>query len=272
MKEQNAFAQSSLYHISLAGNPIKSTGVQAFIDALVVEQSRPYFPLKKLDLTETCNFNNSPDLFHNINKLLCSAKLHVSHLSLSSNMLQDSVPRLATCLTDQLCNLTHLNLAECSISLSNFEILCSELEKNTTLHYLCLSGNVGLNGQAIGKVLQSPNTRLKKLYMAGCRMTLEDISDILSSLCHNAQLTHLDLSDNHLPTNCAPSLLNLIPHLSNIQFLDLSGNGFNKEEVRNLFSIWQKEHITHKTELQFCGRTFKMIDTLDSRLASKNSQ
>ncbi|XP_032443161.1 NACHT, LRR and PYD domains-containing protein 14-like [Xiphophorus hellerii] len=141
---------------------------------------------------------------------------HLKHLDMGlNNKLQDSgMKQLCAFLENSESRLKTLRLLECSLTGIACAYLASALKSNPShLTYLDMSGN-NLQDSGVKHLcafMETPNCKLQKLSLWGCRLSGTSCASIVSALNTNPSfLKRLDLRDNNLQDSDVEQLLDLV--------------------------------------------------------------
>ncbi|XP_076143878.1 uncharacterized protein LOC143125921 isoform X2 [Alosa pseudoharengus] len=221
----------------------------------------------------------------------------LSELDMSGCDLQTSEEKLLSGLRNPNCQLEKLRLADCKITEKSCEIVASALQSaNSPLRELDLSQNdLQLSGEDLVSALQSPNCKLEKLRLVGCKLRGRFLA-----LAHQGASSHLrklDMSDSELH-DCGGELLHqplnqdcevrltrcrlkyrssevvasvLQSYISQLSELDMSGCDLQRSEEKLLSGLRNPNCQLEKLRLADCRLTEKSCEIVASALQSANS-
>ncbi|XP_007573963.1 NACHT, LRR and PYD domains-containing protein 3-like [Poecilia formosa] len=202
-------SHSQLVELDLTGNVLPGPGVKLLCDGL----ASPYCKLKTLRLRGCRLSEISCD---SLVSALMSNPSHLKHLDMGlNNKLQDSgMKLLCAFLENSESRLKTLRLLECSLTGVACAYLASALKSNPShLTHLDMSGN-NLEDSGVKHLcafMETPNCKLQKLSLWGCRLSGTSCASIVSALNTNPSLLkHLDLRDNNLQDSDVEQLLDLV--------------------------------------------------------------
>ncbi|KAM3918909.1 NACHT, LRR and PYD domains-containing protein 3-like isoform 2-T2 [Leptodactylus fuscus] len=162
-------------------------------------------------------------------------RLDLSHNRLSGPHFSD----LMAALSSPACRIEELNLDSAGLIETSCIQLASGLRNNQSLRKLYLSRNY-LNSPYFGDLadaLSGPTCKIKELELS--EILLEDEhAPLLVTLSNNLNLTHLDLSKNHMTDASVGHITDLILKSSNLKEISLCFNhritSEKRENLRNL--------------------------------------
>uniref|UniRef100_A0A3P9P7U1 NACHT LRR and PYD domain-containing protein n=1 Tax=Poecilia reticulata TaxID=8081 RepID=A0A3P9P7U1_POERE len=202
-------SRSQLVELDLTGNVLPGPGVKLLCDGL----ASPYCKLKTLRLRGCRLSEISCD---SLVSALVSNPSHLKHLDMGlNNKLQDSgMKLLCAFLENSESRLKTLRLLECSLTGVACAYLASALKFNPShLTHLDMSGN-NLEDSGVKHLcafMETPNCKLQKLSLWGCRLSGTSCASIVSALNTNPSfLKRLDLRDNNLQDSDVEQLLDLV--------------------------------------------------------------
>ncbi|XP_014916675.1 NACHT, LRR and PYD domains-containing protein 12-like isoform X1 [Poecilia latipinna] len=202
-------SRSQLVELDLTGNVLPGPGVKLLCDGL----ASPYCKLKTLRLRGCRLSEISCD---SLVSALMSNPSHLKHLDMGlNNKLQDSgMKLLCAFLENSESRLKTLRLLECSLTGVACAYLASALKSNPShLTHLDMSGN-NLEDSGVKHLcafMETPNCKLQKLSLWGCRLSGTSCASIVSALNTNPSLLkRLDLRDNNLQDSDVEQLLDLV--------------------------------------------------------------
>uniref|UniRef100_A0A3B5QTP0 NACHT domain-containing protein n=1 Tax=Xiphophorus maculatus TaxID=8083 RepID=A0A3B5QTP0_XIPMA len=210
-------SRSQLIELDLTGNVLPGPGVKLLCDGL----ASPHCKLKTLRcfyfLSRLRGCRLSEISCDSLVSALMSNPSHLKHLDMGlNNKLQDSGMKLL-CVSPQnsfYCSFSRLLLLECSLTGIACAYLASTLKSNPShLTYLDMSGN-NLQDSGVKHLcafIETPNCKLQKLSLWGCRLSGTSCASIVSGLNTNPSfLKRLDLRDNNLQDSDVEQLLDLV--------------------------------------------------------------
>ncbi|XP_062396059.1 NACHT, LRR and PYD domains-containing protein 12-like [Sardina pilchardus] len=221
----------------------------------------------------------------------------LSELDMSGCDLQTSEEKLLSGLRSPICRLEKLRLADCKLTEKSCVIVASALQSaNAPLRELDLSQNdLQESGEKLLSALQSPNCKLEKLRLVGCKLRGRFLA--LTLQWANSHLRELDISDGelqdcggellHQPLNqdCKVRLIScrlkhssskvvvsvLQSYISQLSELDMSGCDLQTSEEKLLSGLRNPNCRLEKLRLVGCGLTTKSGGIVAFALQSVNS-
>uniref|UniRef100_A0A3B5KP67 NACHT domain-containing protein n=1 Tax=Xiphophorus couchianus TaxID=32473 RepID=A0A3B5KP67_9TELE len=190
-------SRSQLIELDLTGNVLPGPGVKLLCDGL----ASPHCCQKSAVIVWSSLMSNPS---------------HLKHLDMGlNNKLQDSgMKLLCAFLENSESRLKTLRLLECSLTGIACAYLASALKSNPSpLTYLDMSGN-NLQDSGVKHLcafMETPNCKLQKLSLWGCRLSGTSCASIVSALNTNPSfLKRLELRDNNLQDSDVEQLLDLV--------------------------------------------------------------
>ena len=190
----------------------------------------PNCNLTDLDLA-SCGFSND-SIQIVVNSLMGNTKL--ATLNLSFNKIEISgFEAITGLLQGPSCNLTKLDLRNCGINNECILKIVTSLTDNTKLENLTLSSNrIGRSGcESIAALLQNPNSNIKKVELASCKIDEGCTALLAQALTGNNKLKCLDLARNPSITEIGWNAFSaILSNCSNHTLLDVG----DEDDIENM--------------------------------------
>ncbi|EFC42047.1 hypothetical protein NAEGRDRAFT_70103 [Naegleria gruberi] len=171
----------------------------------------------------------------------CIEKMQQSKLALSLKTLKLRGNSITNIDLSKFPNLTSLYLGQNKLSLDSIRKNFSEMRLDYKLVYLDVSGN-GMSNEGLSMISMSKNLNLSTLKIGFNRAISNSSTDhFYFNGMKSSHLTHLDLENLHLNSDCIQSLCS--NPLSNLTELNLARNLIGNEGVRHLSNCNQLKSL-----------------------------